>query len=89
MWFFSGYEVYGYGNEINTNTILKSLPCEAQPWNGRVLGEQKGLETYLGAANASVIRVHPGYPYDTRKTLLAVTDRNIRFVFSKPLNIWI
>lgn len=86
MWFFSGYEVYGYDNEINTNTIAQIIAMRGATL-GMVefLGEQKGLETYLGAANASVIRVHPGYPYDTREELLlAVTDRNIRFVFLKP-----
>jgi len=86
MLFFSGYEVYGYGNEINTNTIAQIIAMRGATL-GMVefLGEQKGLETYLGAAEAKVIRVHPGYPYDTREELLlAVTDRNIRFVFLKP-----
>ena len=86
MLFFSGYEVYGYNNEINTNTIAQIIAMRgATIGMVEFLGEQEGLETYLGAAQASVIRVHPGYPYDTREELmLAVTDRNIRMIFLKP-----
>ena len=86
MLFFSGYEVYGYNNEINTSTIAQIIALRGATLGAvEFLGEQKGLETYLGAAQAKVIRIHPGYSYDTREELLlAVTDRNIRLVFLKP-----
>jgi len=86
MLFFSGYEVYGYGDDINTNTIAPIIAMRGATL-GMVefLGEQKGLETYLAAAQVKVIRIHPGYPYDTREELLlAVTDRNVRMIFLKP-----
>ncbi len=86
MLFFSGYEVYGYGDDVLMSTIAQIIHMRAGTL-GMVefLGEQKGLETYLGAAQAKVIRIHPGYPYDTREELLlAVTDRNVRMIFLKP-----
>lgn len=86
MLFFSGYEVYPYGNEADFITFAQILNLQSATVGVvEFLGEQKGLEEYLAAVDAKTIRIHPGYPYDTREELLlSVTDRNVRFLFLKP-----
>ena len=86
MFFFSGYEAYAFDNEINAVTFAQIINLRrATIGVVEFLGEQEGLERYLGAAGSKVVRIHPGYPYDTREELiLSVTDRNVRFLFLKP-----
>ncbi|MCE5196573.1 MAG: DUF5693 family protein [Negativicutes bacterium] len=84
--FFSGYEVYGWGNEDTMTAAARILAMAGHPLGiVEFLGKQEGLDYYLAANRYQAIRIHPGYPYDTREELLlAVTDRSVRLLFLKP-----
>lgn len=81
---FRGYEAYGYPD--NLDVTARALSVEQLPVGiVEFLGEQKGLDKILDQTGYQAIRVHPGYPADTRAEFaLAVKDRGIRIVFLKP-----
>ncbi len=84
--FFSGYEAYGWGDDEAMLSAAQILAMAGHPLGiVEFLGEQEGLDYYLAANRYQAIRIHPGYPYDTREELqLAVTDRSVRILFLKP-----
>lgn len=84
--FFSGYEVFGWGDDSTMQSVAQVLSLTGHPLGiVEFLGEQKGLDYYLAANSFQAVRIHPGYHYDTREELLlAVTDRSVRVLFLKP-----
>lgn len=84
--FFSGYEVFGWGDDSTMQSVAQVLSLAGYPLGiVEFLGEQKGLDYYLAANRFQAVRIHPGYHYDTREELLlAVTDRSVRVLFLKP-----
>lgn len=82
--FFAGYEALGWPDQIDS--VAGGLNYIGLPpgWV-EMLGEQKGLDTIMEEVNYRMIRIHPGYAYETLDDMVrSVTERGIRFLFLKP-----
>ena len=82
--FFAGYEALGWPDQVERLADLLSylrLPVGFV----EMLGEQKGLESIVAKLDYSMVRIHPGYPYENLEDMArAVRERGIRFSFLKP-----
>ena len=82
--FFAGYEALGWPDEVAT--VASALEyIKLPPAMVEMLGEQKGLDTIMEQVRYRMLRIHPGYPYETLTDMVrSVKERGIRVVFLKP-----
>ena len=82
--FFAGYEALGWPSD--EQVVASALNyIKLPPAMVEMLGEQKGLDTIMEQVRYRMLRVHPGYPYETLTDMVrSVKERGIRVVFLKP-----
>ena len=82
--FFSGFEVPGWPHQIDN--LLHTIELMGIPVGYvEMLGEQKGLERVMALKGYSMVRTHPGYPYESLEDMVrSVRERSVRLLFLKP-----
>ena len=82
--FFAGYEALGWPDQIQELTqAINYLGISVG--HVEMLGEQKGFDQLIEQLGYRMVRIHPGYPYESLDDMLrSVRERGIRFLFVKP-----
>ena len=82
--FFAGYEALGWPDQIQELTqAINYLGISVG--HVEMLGEQKGFDQLIEQLGYRMVRIHPGYPYESLDDMVrSVRERGIRFLFVKP-----